>query len=87
MASQALIQNDGVVVGILALCLGFVFYTSNSPHPFWRGFYRYIPALLICYLLPAIFNSLGVIDGEHSQIYFFTSLTRVKRSSTPVLHE
>ena len=48
MASQALIQNDAVVVGILALCLGFVFYTSNSPHPFWRGFYRYIPALLIC---------------------------------------
>ena len=39
--SQALIQNDGTVVGILALCLGFVFYTSNSAHPFWRSFYRY----------------------------------------------
>ncbi len=71
--SQALIQNEGVVVGILALCLGFVFYTSNSPNPFWRGFYRYVPALLICYLLPAIFNSLGVIDGEHSQVYYVTS--------------
>lgn len=73
LASEVMIQNDGVVVGILALCLGFVFYTSTSPHPMWRRFYRYVPALLICYLLPAIFNSLGVIDGEHSQVYFFTS--------------
>ena len=71
--THALIQNDAVVVGILALCLGFVFYTSNSTHPLWRGFYRYIPALLICYLLPAVFNSLGVIDGASSQVYFVTS--------------
>jgi uncharacterized membrane protein len=64
-----LITNDAVVLGLLSVLLGAVFYTSNSAHRFWRRFYTYVPALLLCYFLPALFNSLGVIDGEHSQLY------------------
>ncbi len=69
MNHPPLITNDAVVLGLLCVLLGAVFYTASSPHPFWRRFYAYVPALLLCYFLPALFNSLGVIDGEHSQLY------------------
>jgi uncharacterized membrane protein len=72
-ASTAWVQNDAAVLGLLALCLGFVFYTSTSANRAWQRFYRYVPALLICYLLPSLLNSSGVISGEHSQIYYVTS--------------
>ncbi|MEQ6120912.1 DUF819 family protein [Reichenbachiella sp. MALMAid0571] len=71
--STPLITNDAVVLGILLILLGFVFKTSSSDNPFWRKFYSYVPSLLVCYFLPSVFNSLGIIDGDHSQLYFVTS--------------
>lgn len=68
-ASTALIQNDAVVLGLLAATLGLVFWTSSRPAGFWKRFYTYVPALLLCYLLPAIYNSLGLIDGNASGLY------------------
>ncbi|WP_213004046.1 DUF819 family protein [Parahaliea maris] len=68
-----LIQSDAVTLGLLALCLGLVFYTENSKHPACVRFYRYVPSLLICYLLPSILNTAGIISGEHSSIYYVTS--------------
>ncbi|WP_341503421.1 DUF819 family protein [Gallaecimonas sp. GXIMD4217] len=70
---EALITNDASVLGLLAVLLGFVFYTSHSQHPFWKGFYKYVPALLLCYFLPSIFNSMGVINGEESKLYYVAS--------------
>jgi uncharacterized membrane protein len=71
--NQALIQSDATILGLLALCLGLVFYTSTVDNRWCRAFYRYVPALLICYLLPSLLNSFGVISGEHSNIYYVTS--------------
>ncbi|MGH8442314.1 MAG: DUF819 domain-containing protein, partial [Nevskiaceae bacterium] len=68
-----LITNDAVVLGLLCAILGFVFWTERHPHRFWRGFYKYVPALLLCYFIPALFNTAGVIDGEHSRLYFVAS--------------
>lgn len=68
-----LITNDATVLGILMIILGLVFYTAQSPHAFWRKFYSVIPALLLCYFLPSLLNSLGLIDGENSQLYFVAS--------------
>ncbi len=68
-----LLTNDAVVLGLLAIILGFVFFTSHSEKPGWQKFYTYVPALLLCYFIPSIFNSLGVIDGEQSQLYFVAS--------------
>ena len=73
MENHVLITNDATVMGLLALILGFVFYTSNSNSSFWKGFYSYIPALLMCYFLPSLLNTFGVVDGEHSKIYFVAS--------------
>lgn len=60
--------NDTIVFGILLLCLGLVFYTSSIKTDFWQGFYKIVPALLLCYLLPAIFNSLGIISPEWKEL-------------------
>lgn len=68
-----LITNDAVVLGLLCAILGLVFWTESHPHRFWRGFYKYVPALLLCYFIPALFNTAGVIDGEHSKLYYVAS--------------
>lgn len=73
MENEALITNDATVLGLLALILGFVFYTSNSEDPFWKKFYKYIPALLMCYFLPSILNTAGIVDGDASKVYFVAS--------------
>jgi uncharacterized membrane protein len=49
--------------------LAFVFASSSSKHPFWVKFYTYVPTVLLCYFIPAVFNSLGVISGESSSLY------------------
>ncbi len=67
--STALISNDAVVLGLLAAVLGTVFWTASRPQGFWKRFYTYVPALLLCYLIPSIFNSLGLIDGSASGLY------------------
>ena len=64
-----LVTNDAVVLGLLAATLGLVFWTSSRPSGFWKRFYTYVPALLLCYLVPAILNTLGVIDGHASKLY------------------
>lgn len=69
----ALISNDAVVLGILAVILGLVFYTSQSQHRYCKAFYRYVPALLLCYFIPSLFNSTGIIDGESSALYKMAS--------------
>ena len=73
MENAPLISNDAVVFGILMLSLGFVFYTSSIKSGFWYKFYKIVPGLLMCYLLPAIFNSLGIISDSTSQLYFMAS--------------
>lgn len=70
---EPLFTNDAVVFGILMLCLGFVFYTESKKSGFWHKFYKIVPGLLLCYLLPAIFNSLGIISAKESQTYFIAS--------------
>jgi uncharacterized membrane protein len=65
--------NDAIVFGILMSILGLVFITSTSKKPLWVKFYKYVPALLLCYFIPSIFNSLGIISGNSSNLYFVAS--------------
>jgi len=64
-----LISNDAVVFGILMAILALVFATSASSSPFWKKFYRVVPSNLLCYFIPAVLNSLGIISGEASGLY------------------
>ena len=66
--------NDAIVLGLLMTVVAWVFYTSNSPKPFWKKFYTFVPSILLCYFLPALLNwPLGLIDGEESSLYFVAS--------------
>ncbi len=64
-----LITDDAVVFGILMAILAIVFYTSSLNNRFSKQFYAVIPPLLLCYFLPGLLNSFGIISGEYSSIY------------------
>ena len=66
--TNALITNDGVVAGLLFAILGFVFYTNTSEHPAFKKFYRFVPALLLCYFLPSLLNTFGIVDGNQTAV-------------------
>ena len=69
VAPQAFISNDAAVLGLLAIILGFVFWGASRERGFWKKFYAVVPAILPCYLLPAIANSTGLVDGAGSGLY------------------
>ncbi|WP_224483351.1 DUF819 family protein [Robertkochia aurantiaca] len=73
MQETPIFTNDTIVLGILMACLGFVFYTSQFKSGFWSKFYKVVPVLLMCYMLPAVFTSLGIISDEISNLYFVAS--------------
>ena len=54
--STAVIQNDIVLFGLIAATLGLVFWLSSGPTPFWKKFFTWVPALLLCYFIPGIYN-------------------------------
>jgi uncharacterized membrane protein len=62
-------SSDKLVFGILTVLLALVFYTSSLQNKFWKKFYMIVPSLLLCYLLPALFNSLGIISKDYSSLY------------------
>jgi len=68
MDTTPIITQDTIAFGIIMLTLGFVFYTSSSKNSFWLKFYKIIPALLMAYMLPAIFTSIGIIAPEWETI-------------------
>lgn len=68
-----LITEDTVVFGILMVILALVFYTSGLNNRFAKQFYAVIPPLLLCYFLPGLLNSFGIISGEYSNIYSIAS--------------
>lgn len=61
------ITNDAIVLGLLMATLAIIFYSSH--HPKTKKFYKYVPTLLMCYFVPAIYNSAGIVDGEASALY------------------
>ena len=71
LASLFPITNDAVTLGLLATALGLVFYTHSLPR--FKKFYTFVPALLMCYFIPALLNSLGIVNGESSSLYFVAS--------------
>ena len=68
-----MISNDAVVFGILMLVLGFVFYTSNLRSSFWKKFYTFFPVILLCYFIPSLLNTTGIVSPEKSNLYFVAS--------------
>ena len=70
---EALITNDAIVMGILMILLAFIFKTSSSKNPVWQKFYKVIPMLLLCYFLPSLLTTFGVVDPDKSRLYHVAS--------------
>jgi len=64
-----LVHDDAVVLGLLLAILAFVFGTSTNGSPGWKRFYTFVPPIFVCYFLPSIFTSTGVISPDHSNLY------------------
>lgn len=73
MEDLPVFTNDAIVFGLLMVALGFIFLTSSRKTGFWKKFYSVVPTLLMCYLIPAIFNSVGLISDSVSQLYHVAS--------------
>jgi uncharacterized membrane protein len=67
------IQNEAVLLGVLVIILGAVFYTSQSKHLMLKKFYTFVPALLLCYFLPSLLNSFGLVDEKASNNLYFVA--------------
>lgn len=61
--------SDTIVFGVLAIVLALIFYTANLKSARWKKFYMVVPALLLCYLIPAVLDSFGLISKEYSSLY------------------
>lgn len=66
-----MLVSDAVVFGALALVLGLIFYTRQLD--FFKRFYSIVPAVLLCYLIPSLLVSSGVIDTTDSNLYTIAS--------------
>ena len=64
-----MVTNDAVLLGILMVILASVFYAASLSGRGWQRFFSVIPPLLLCYFIPGLLNSVGIIDGTGSQLY------------------
>lgn len=53
--------------------LALIFYTASLDSRFAKRFYGIFPPLLLCYFIPGLLNSLGIIDTKNSQLYTVVS--------------
>ena len=53
---EPLFTSDAVLLGLLMVVLAGVFYTHSLDTPGWKKFYRFVPALLLCYFIPALLH-------------------------------
>lgn len=57
-----LFANDTIIFGILCITLALIFYTSELPK--FSKFYKIVPALLLCYFIPSVLSSVGLIADK-----------------------
>jgi uncharacterized membrane protein len=53
---------------LLVAVLGLIFYTRSLGGR-WTTFYTFVPMLLLCYLLPSLMNSFGLISSSESNLW------------------
>ena len=69
-AITPLITNEAVVFGLLMALLGGIFWASS--HPRFSGFFKVIPALLLCYFLPSLLTNFHIVPKD-TNLYFVAS--------------
>lgn len=54
--------DDTIIFGVLSVTLALIFYTSKLNS--FSKFYKVVPTLLLCYFLPSVLTSLGLIADK-----------------------
>ena len=65
--NEPYITNDAVVLGLLVSALGLIFYATQQKS--LSLFFKFIPALLLCYLIPSLLSTFGIVSAEHSSLW------------------
>ncbi|GIU54162.1 DUF819 domain-containing protein [Shewanella sp. KT0246] len=68
-----MINQDPVIFGLLSTIIGLVFYTSQSSHPLLKQIYRFVPVMVMCYVLPSLLNTFNIVDASNSELNTITS--------------
>lgn len=68
-STSPFITSDAVVLGLLIGIIWLVFTLVRLPHPFWKKFFSIFPPILLCYFLPSLLQTTGIIDSQTSKIY------------------
>ena len=55
-----LITNDAVVFGCLMVLLALIFKAASTPA--FKPFFKVVPALLLCYFLPSLLHTFGLVS-------------------------
>ena len=62
-----MITDDSIILGLLGLVLAIVFATRDRPG--WTKFYTFVPIILVCYLVPSLMVTFGLIDVSESNLW------------------
>ncbi|MHA7818872.1 MAG: DUF819 family protein [Erythrobacter sp.] len=63
-----MITDDAVILGLLAAVLLFVGATRKLGGG-WQKFYTFVPVILVCYLVPSLMRTFGLIDTSESNLW------------------
>ncbi|MBG80993.1 MAG: hypothetical protein CMJ39_09825 [Phycisphaerae bacterium] len=71
--ADAWITNKAAVLGILLVILAFIFRTASRESGGWKKFYGIVPSILLCYFIPGLLSTLGIIGDPSGDLYFVAS--------------
>ncbi len=65
------LQNDAVVLALLVGTLALIFGATKTKA--LQPFFKFVPALLLCYFIPSLYTTWGLVDEKESSLYFVAS--------------
>lgn len=71
--NEPILNSEAPVLGILIIILAVIFYAEKSSNRYLVNFFRYIPGLLLCYFVPSILNSLGLVSPDVSKNLYYVA--------------
>ena len=71
--ADAWITNRAAVLGILLVILALIFRTSSRETGRWKKFYGIVPSILLCYFIPGLLSTFGIIGDPSGDLYFVAS--------------
>ncbi|MCH2133329.1 MAG: DUF819 family protein [Phycisphaerales bacterium] len=71
--ADAWITNPAAVLGILLVILAVIFRTASRESGGWKKFYGIVPSILLCYFIPGLLGTFGIIGDPSGDLYFVAS--------------